>query len=392
MADINELIGGYKLRTLLQTGQTSQVFEAVEPHSNRHFAMKLLLPEAAHDAEHRKALFNEADVGVKLAHQNVIRIYKVNRSPDTPHFIMEFFPSGSLRLRLQGKDTKFIREHSRKIFREAATGLAYMNAMGYVHRDVKPDNILVNSLGDTKIIDFAITRKVEKPGALGKLFRRKGKPQGTPSFMSPEQIRDDPLDGRADIYSYACTLYELTTGRKPFTGTTQGDLLTRHFTEKPAPPNTYNKDLTDEFSALVVKLMAKKREDRLASFHEVLIALQKIKIYKDENVTRDADGGYVTAANKPPPPTVVREGECRRCGYKWKVRETVPEKCQRCAAPKSELQISEAAPVPETAPSAPELPKPQPRPAAKKPGAEPKPAPPGGQATFDPDDIDIDAL
>jgi serine/threonine-protein kinase len=284
MADVNELIGGYRLRTMLQTGQTSQVFEVVEPHSNRHFAMKLLLPEAASDPEQRRNLFNEAEVGEKLTHQNVIRIVKVNRSQEAPHFIMEFFPSGSLRLRLQGKDTKFVREHARKIFKEAATGLAYMNAMGYVHRDVKPDNILVNSMGDTKIIDFAITKKIRRGGFLANLFRKKSRPQGTPSFMSPEQIKDDPLDGRADIYSYACTLYELTTGRKPFTGSSQTDLLTRHFTEKPTSPVMHNKELTDEFGALVLKMMAKKKEDRPASFHEVLIALRKIKIYKDEKV------------------------------------------------------------------------------------------------------------
>ncbi len=283
MADVNELIGGYKLRTLLQTGQTSQVFEVVEPHSNRHFAMKLLLPEAAGEPEQRRTLFSEAEIGVKLTHTNVIRIVKVNRSIESPHFIMEFFPSGSLRLRLQGKDTKFIREHARKIFKEAATGLAYMNAMGYVHCDVKPDNILVNSIGDTKIIDFAITKRV-KSGFLSRIMRRKTKPQGTPSFMSPEQIRDDLLDGRADIYSYACTLYELTTGKKPFTGSSQGDLLSRQMVEKPAPPSYHNKDLTDEFAALVIKMMAKKREDRPANFHEVLIALRKIKIYKDERV------------------------------------------------------------------------------------------------------------
>lgn len=283
MAEVNELIGGYKLRTMLQTGQTSQVFEVVDPKSNRHFAMKLLLPEASGVAEHRQGLFNEAEIGVKLAHQNVIRIFKVNRSPETPHFIMEFFPSGSLRLRLQAKDTKFIREHARKIFKEAATGLAYMNASGYVHRDVKPDNILVNSLGDTKIIDFAISVKMQA-GFFAKLFKKK-RPQGTPSFMSPEQIRDkDLLDGRADIYSYACTLYELTTGRKPFVGATQGDLLMKHFTEKPASPTMYNKDLTDEFGALVVKMMSKKRDDRPKNFHEVLIELRKVKIFKDEKV------------------------------------------------------------------------------------------------------------
>lgn len=277
MADVNEFVGGYKLRTLLQTGQTSQVFEVTEPQSGRHFAMKLLLPEAAANAEHRNTLFHEAEVGIKMAHQNVIRIFKVNKSPTAPHFIMEFFPSGSLRLRLQGKDTKFIQEHARKIFRGAGTGLAYMNASGYIHKDIKPDNILVNSLGDTKIIDFAIARRIQKPkGFLARMFSRKGRVQGTPSFMSPEQIKNEHLDARADVYSYGCTLYELTTGRPPFRGTSRDDLLTRHLVEKPTLPVAFNKDLTDEFSAFVVRLIAKKREERPANFHEVLIQLRKV--------------------------------------------------------------------------------------------------------------------
>ena len=279
MADVNELIGGYKLRSLLQSGQHSQVFEVVEPTSGRHFAMKVLLPEAATNAEQRNILFHEAEVGVKLTHQNVIRILKVNRSESAPHFIMEFFPSGSLRLRLQAKDATFLKENARKIFKEAGTGLAYMNAMGYVHRDVKPDNILVNSLGETRIIDFAITEPIKVP-FLERLFKKKRKTQGTPSFMSPEQIRGEPLDGRADMYSYACTLYEITTGRKVFVGTSTNDLLNRQLAEKPNPPTMHNKDLTDEFAKLVMKMLAKKRDDRPKSFHEVLIDLQKIRIFK----------------------------------------------------------------------------------------------------------------
>jgi serine/threonine protein kinase len=279
MADVGIVLEGYKLRSLLQTGQTSQVFEVVEIKSNRHFAMKLLLPEAADNPEHRRALFNEAEVGVKLTHQNVIRIVRVSRSKETPHFIMEFFPSGSLRLRLQAKDFAFIKEHSRQIFKGAGTGLAYMNACGFVHRDVKPDNILVNSIGDTKMIDFAITRKA--PTGFAKWFYRRSRPQGTPSFMSPEQIRDEILDGRADIYSFGCTLYELTTGRPPFRGTSMNDLLSRHFSEKPAPPSMYNPDLTDEFSAFVLKMLAKKKTDRPENFHQVLIEMRKVKqIYK----------------------------------------------------------------------------------------------------------------
>ena len=154
-----------------------------------------------------------------------------------------------------------------------------MNAIGYVHRDVKPDNILVNSLGDTKMIDFAISKKI--PTGFAKWFYKRGRPQGTPSFMSPEQIRDEMVDGRADIYSYGCTLYELTTGRPPFRGTSMNDLLSRHFAEKPAPPLAYNSDLTEEFSAFVLKMLAKKATDRPSNFHEVLIELRKVKqIYK----------------------------------------------------------------------------------------------------------------
>src|SRR6185503_18675375 len=104
MADVAELIGGYKLRTMLQTSQKTQVFEVVEPVSNRHFAMKLLLPEAARDAEQRRILFHEAEIGLEMRHVNVVQIIKVNKSETTPHFIMEYFPSGSLRLRLQAKD------------------------------------------------------------------------------------------------------------------------------------------------------------------------------------------------------------------------------------------------------------------------------------------------
>src|SRR6516165_6936649 len=148
MAEKKEVIGGYKLRgQIANTGQSSQVFEVIEPSSFRHFAMKILLPEHVKKADKRKELFHEASVGIKMRHENVINILKVSRDPQNPHFVMEFFPSGSLRTRLISKDSKdkeFVKQNARKIFRQVATGLAYMNANGYVHCDVKPDNILVN--------------------------------------------------------------------------------------------------------------------------------------------------------------------------------------------------------------------------------------------------------
>ncbi len=275
-----EEIGGYKLMNLMMTGQTSQVWEVVETASHRHFAMKLLLPENVAKAEHRKMLFHEATVGKAMAHQNIIRIIKFDKNPKNPYFVMEFFPGGSMKMRLMRKQTDFIREHAHSIFKQAATALAFMNAQGWVHRDVKPDNMLVNSAGELRIIDFALARRVEKRGFFGGLFRKKVKAQGTRSYMSPEQIRGEPIDGRADIYSFGASCYELTTGRPPFRGTSAQELLAKHITEKPTTPRIHNPDITQECADLILRMLNKKREDRPRDFHEVLMALKTIKIFK----------------------------------------------------------------------------------------------------------------
>jgi len=278
----NEVIGGYRLRNMLATGQQSQVWEVVEPKSGRHFAMKLLLPSAARDPENKRMLFHEAKIGTSLAHPNIIKIVATSKDKDPKNFwfVMEFFPAGSMKARVQQKATDFIKEHAHGIFKQMATALAYMNASGWVHRDIKPDNILVNSIGEAKLIDFAISQKIEKPGFFGKLFRMKGKVQGTRSYMSPEQIRTEPLDGRADIYSFGATLYEIVTLRPPFRGATSQDLLNKHLYEKPLPPATLNPELTDDFSRLVVEMLAKKREDRPLNFHEVLMKFKTVRVFK----------------------------------------------------------------------------------------------------------------
>jgi serine/threonine protein kinase len=276
-----EIIGGYRLQNLMMTGQTSQVWEVVEVSSHRHFAMKLLLPEHAAKSEYRKMLFHEANVGKQMAHPNIIRIVTVHKDPKNPYIVMEFFPGGSMKLRLMRKQTEFIREQAHNICKQAATALAFMNAQGWVHRDVKLDNLLVSSAGDLRVIDFALAKRIEKPGFFGRLFRRKGKAQGTRSYMSPEQIRGEPIDGRADVYSFGATCYEMVTNRPPFRATSAQELLTKHIMEKPASPRIYNPDVTEEFAELVLHMLGKKREDRPRDFHEVLMKLKTIKVFKN---------------------------------------------------------------------------------------------------------------
>jgi serine/threonine-protein kinase len=277
-----EVIGGYRLVKHMMTGQTSQVWEVVEGASGRHFALKLLLPERVKDLMYRRMLIHEAVVGRKLAHPNIIRIVAFEPKGGSPYFVMEFFPAGNLRLRITRKEHEFIRTHAHSILKQTATALAFMNAQGWVHRDVKPDNILVTAGGDVRLIDFALAVPVQKPGLLSKFFGRKSKAQGTRSYMSPEQIRGLALDGRADIYSFGATCYELTTGRPPFRGITAQELLLKQISEKPTSPVVYNPDVTEEFARLVLQMLAKKREDRPKDFHEVLIALRGMRVFKSE--------------------------------------------------------------------------------------------------------------
>ncbi|GIW78225.1 MAG: protein kinase [Gemmatales bacterium] len=273
----SERLGDYRLLNLLMTGQTSQVWEVAEISSGRHFAIKMLLPECAKVAEHRRFLFHEAEVGQQLAHPNIIRVVRIVRDPNVPHFVMDFFPGGNLKLRILRKEWDFIKEHAQEILKQAATALAFINAKGWVHRDVKPDNLLVSSSGETRVIDLAIAQRI--PTGLAKIFRKKGKIQGTRSYMSPEQIRNEPLDGRADIYSFGATCYEIVTGRPPFRGTSAQDLLNKHLTEKPISPRVHNPEVTEEFAQLVLQMLAKNKEHRPQSFHEVLMALRKIRVF-----------------------------------------------------------------------------------------------------------------
>jgi serine/threonine-protein kinase len=281
-----EVIDGYKLQNLLVTGQNSQVWEVVEVTSHRHFAMKLLLPESAKKGAMRRLLYHEASVGKTLAHPNVIRIVHVGEDKRNPNYVMEFFPAGSLKLRIMRKQFDFIKERAHSIFRQAATALAYMNASGWVHRDVKPDNMLVNAAGELKLIDFALAQRIENPSFFGKLFRRKPVVAGTRSYMSPEQILGQPLDGRADIYSFGASLYEMVAHRPPFRAVTQNELLQKHIIEKPVAPSAYNADVTSEMSDLVLRMLAKKREDRPQTFHEVLKAVNAIRIFKSDAAAR----------------------------------------------------------------------------------------------------------
>jgi eukaryotic-like serine/threonine-protein kinase len=292
----DDIIGGYRLLKTLATGLTSQVWEVVENSSGRHFAMKLLLPEKAEQPEWRSSLIREANVEKALAHPHIIRIVHVEPHPKNPYFVMEFFPAGSLKDRMMSATRSpanpeakaFLLEHTQDILKQTATALAFSTAKKVIHRDVKPDNILVNSSGEVRVIDYSLAYK--PPTGLARWFAKKQKTTvGTRTYMSPEQIRGQILDQRADLYSFGVTAYEVIANRPPFRAASSQELLTKHIVEKPITPVQHNPDVTNDFAALVMRMLAKKKEDRPRDFHEVLIAMKSMKVYK--NVQPKAFGG-----------------------------------------------------------------------------------------------------
>lgn len=277
----DNVIGTYRFLNLMMTGQTSQVWEVVEGSSGRHFALKLLLPERSREQTHRAMLQHEARVGMLLSHPNCIKVLRFVPDNKNPYMIMEFFPGKNLKLRLMHKD-ELIREKVHSIMVQAASGLAHLHHKGWVHRDVKPDNILVNSAGEVRIIDFALAKRIGGGGLFSWFRRRSAKTAGTRSYMSPEQIRGEPLDPRADIYSFGASLYELTTGRPPFRGMSPSDLLSRHLREKPASPQVFNSEITDECAALILEMLAKDKKERPKDFHEFLARFRTIRVFKSD--------------------------------------------------------------------------------------------------------------
>jgi serine/threonine protein kinase len=166
-----------------------------------------------------------------------------------------------------------------KIIENAALGLAYFHQQGWIHRDIKPDNFMVDGEGTVKLIDFALAQK-PKTG-LAKLFGGKTKKiQGTRSYMSPEQIRGLPLDFRSDIYSFGCAVHELVSGKLPFAAPSANELLQKHIGTPPPALEGIDPNVTKDFGLLVRSCMAKKPENRPESMDSFLTAFKQLKVFK----------------------------------------------------------------------------------------------------------------
>ncbi|MDR0869306.1 MAG: serine/threonine protein kinase [Planctomycetaceae bacterium] len=270
--------GPYRLLNVVNTGQSSRLWQAYDDRNRQFIGIKTLLDQFTKQKEQVQILKWEYDVASKFEHPKLIAIKEFAWDGKIPYLVMEWFSAPNLKMWVNRGYAQYC-SGLPKLLPGMVESLLYLHSKGWTHRDVKPDNFLFNAeTGEMKLIDFALARKIA--GGISKLFSMKSKPQGTASYMSPEQIRGLPPDIHADMYSLGCTFYELLTTRLPFAGDSMSDLLNKHLSNPPPPVTQRNKNITPEFLELLKLMMAKKPEDRPKNTAELLQHLQSIRIFR----------------------------------------------------------------------------------------------------------------
>ncbi len=259
----------YELGPELGRGGMAIVYRATDIRLRRDVAVKVLPPEMAFRADVRRRFLREAETAAQLDHPNIVPIYSVDERGGLVYFVMALVDGENLSVRLsRGRPAV---EETRGILRDVADALAYAHSRGVIHRDIKPDNIIIRREdGRALVTDFGIARAAEADSHL----TATGVAVGTPAYMSPEQaLGEREVDGRSDIYSLGIVAYQLLTGALPFTAANTPAMMMKHVSEMPPPLLKARPDLPPGLAAAVERAMAKRPEDRwqdAAAFRDAL--------------------------------------------------------------------------------------------------------------------------
>jgi len=259
----------YVIEKELGRGGMAVVFKARDKSLEREVAIKVLPFSLSFDAEFVERFQREARTAGKLEHPNIIPIYRVGKSGRVIYFVMKFIRGKSLSSVIEARGALPVGESKRMLI-ECARALGFAHKHGIVHRDIKPDNIMFDELGQAIVTDFGIAKAQS-----GARLTGTGMSIGTPHYMSPEQARAQNLDGRSDIYSLGVVAYQCLTGHVPFDGEDSFSIGYKHIMEELPTPPLETAEQRDLF-AVVQKMMAKKADDRFQSAEDLVQSLERL--------------------------------------------------------------------------------------------------------------------
>jgi tRNA A-37 threonylcarbamoyl transferase component Bud32 len=263
-----KIIGGFRLIERLGRGGMSSVYKAEQVSLGRLVAVKIPHREFTLDARHLARFEQEARTLARLAHPNIVQIYDTGRDRDLFYIAMEYVEGTTLGRRVE-KEGALSPAAAVPLLKECCAALGRAHREKIVHRDVKPENILLTSDGHVKVSDFGLAKILESDSSLS----RTGTILGTPLYMSPEQADGKPLDGRSDLYSLGATFYQVFTGRPPFEGATPVSIALKHVREKPRPADEVNASVPAGIARILDRMMAKRPESRFQSSEDIIAAL-----------------------------------------------------------------------------------------------------------------------
>jgi len=261
----------YDVLEELGRGGMGKVYKVFDKRIKEEVALKLLRPDIADDPQVVKRFSNELKFARKIVHKNVCRMYDLGEEEGILYITMEFVPGEDLKTFIKRAGQLSIGK-TVALVEQVCEGLAEAHKLGVVHRDLKPQNIMIDTSGNAHIMDFGIARSLSAEG-----ITDAGVIIGTPEYMSPEQVEGKDVDQRSDLYSLGIILYEMVTGRVPFQADSAFAVGMKHKSEEPQAPQTINPQIPDSLNRMILRCLEKEKERRFQSVEEILSELKIIK-------------------------------------------------------------------------------------------------------------------
>lgn len=293
-------MGRYRVEQELGRGGMAKVYRGQDTVLGRTVAIKILAPQFADDQDFVHRFRREAQAAARISNQHLVSVFDTG-SDDGVHFIVMEYVDGRTLADLIAGGGRIMPDRAIEVAIDVCRALEAAHAQGVIHRDIKPGNIMLDENGQVKVTDFGIARVTTNADTIAQTAAV----LGTASYLSPEQAQGQPVDGRSDLYSLGCVLYEMVTGRPPFLGDSPVAVASKHVLEQPTPPSRLNPDVTPDLDAVILRALAKNPANRYQTAEEFREDLERVRRGLPVNATPLLPAGTTQVIDRPASPTAV---------------------------------------------------------------------------------------